>query len=54
MKITVQRDDRAGDLVHGVDRRFADAVTLRKPALDVLQDDDRVIDDDANGKDQAE
>ncbi len=50
------RDDCAGDLAHRDPRRVgrAHAGVLGHHALDVLDDDDRVVDDDADREDQRE
>ncbi len=49
-------DDRTGDLRHGLARRLGRRqMRLRvHDALDVLDDDDGVIDDDADGKHEGE
>ena len=44
----------AADLVHGLVRRVARRHALRDVALDVLDDDDRVVDHDADRQHQAE
>ncbi len=49
------RDDRARDFLHSLDRGFARIdVLLVHDALDVLQDDDRVVHHDADRQDHAE
>ena len=47
-------DDRPGDLVHRPAGRLRGVQPLLQPALDVLDDDDGVVDHDADGQDQAE
>ena len=47
-------DHGAADLVHGLVRGLARREPERDVALDVLDDDDRVVDDDADGEHQAE
>ena len=47
-------DDRSGDLGHRLDRRLARRQPAGDPALDVLQHDDGVVDDDADRQHQAE
>ena len=48
-------DQRAGDLLHRLDRRVLRLqIMLRHIALDVLDDDDRVVDDHADRQDQSE
>ena len=49
------RDDRSGHLVHRLDRGVARRqLVLAHVALDVLQHDDRVVDDDADREHHAE
>ena len=48
------RHQRAADLIHGLVRGIARAEALAQIALDVFNDHDGVVDDDANGKNQAE
>ncbi len=47
-----QRDgqDRAGDFAHRLDRGFAHRQAFVQPALDVFQDHDGVVDNDADGQ----
>ena len=47
-------DDRAGDLLHRLDRRLPRRQAVLDVMLDGLDDDDGVIDDDADGQHQAE
>ncbi len=47
-------DQRRADLVHGDARGLRRRQALAQLALDVLDDDDRVVDDDADGEHQAE
>ena len=47
-------EDRPGDLVHCLDRGFAHGQALVQPALDVLQHDDGVVHDEADGQHQPE
>ena len=46
--------DRPGHLVHRLARGLARRQPVLEPALDVLDDDDGVVDDDADGQHQAE
>ena len=48
------RDDRPGHLVHGPDRGVARGHAVLDVVLDRLDDDDRVVDHDADGQHQAE
>ena len=48
------RDQRAADLVHGLVCGFLGRHALRQVALDVLDHDDGVVDDDADRQHQAE
>ena len=47
------RGDRAGDLARPVDRRGQPVLAQRPVAVDVLEDDDRVVDHAADGDRQA-
>src|SRR5207302_603031 len=47
------RENWPGDFLHGAEGGFADAQSFFQPALDVFQNDDRVIDDDADRQHQA-
>ena len=47
-------DQRAADLVHGPVRRLLGRHALAQVALDVLDHDDGVVDDDADRQHQAE
>ena len=47
-------DDGTGDLLHGLDGGFARVEALGDVALDIFDHDDGVIDDDADGEDEAE
>ena len=48
------RDDRAGDLAHRLVGRLARREPLLDVALDILDHDDRVVDDDADRQHEAE
>ena len=48
------RDDRPGDFLHGLDGGRADVVAAGEHPLDVLQDDDGVVHDNADGQHQSE
>jgi hypothetical protein len=48
------RDERAGDFVHRRARRLERGQAPREVALDILDHDDRVVDDDADRQHQPE
>jgi hypothetical protein len=47
-------DERAADLVHGPPSGFRRRITDAQVAFDILDDDDGVVDHDADGEDQSE